>query len=157
MAERLIRKADSFGAEQERDGARSEPLADDSRSFLQSPDRVMQIAVADGCGPHNERAIGDRIGHGFEFFRLRKDRRSSHGGACLAKRHLVEIHDAKVKESEVAHGASGSANIERVARAYQDNAEKVEFRSFGQAAIFYSVRAMRHHSLPARASEPPKR
>ena len=40
----------------------------------------------------------------------------AHGGNRLAKRHFVGIDDAQMRESEIAHGAGGGADVERIAR-----------------------------------------
>ncbi len=98
---------------------------------------MMQFPVADGRRPHHERTIGDRVSDGIEFFGAREQLRSSHGGARFAKRDFVGSDHAQAEKSEVAHGASGGANIERVARAYQDDAHVIEFGPVGQAAPFY--------------------
>ena len=76
----------------------------------------MQGSMADGGGSHDESAIGDRFGDGFELFGAREQRRGADGGTRLAKRGLVGIHDAQLAETEITHRAGGCADIERVAR-----------------------------------------
>ena len=142
IAERFIREANFFGAEYERDGTGSELLEDDPRAFLQSPDGMVQFPVADGSGAHDQRTIGHGFGNGLEFFRACEHGGGAHGGARFAERDLVGIYDAQAKETEIAHGAGGGADIERVARAYQDDAQGVEFSSVVQGPLFYSRRCM---------------
>ena len=40
----------------------------------------------------------------------------------LAERHIVGADHAQAREPEVRHSASGGADVERVARRYQDHA-----------------------------------
>src|SRR4029077_2625818 len=87
---------------------------------------------------HDERAIRDGFAHAFELFRACEQRRSSHGGARLAKRNFVGIHHAQAEKAEVAHGTGGRADVERVASAHQDDAQTIEFRRSEQEQLFYA-------------------
>jgi len=96
----------------------------------------MQGSMANSRGSHDERAIGDRIGDGFELFGARQQRRRADGGTRLAKRGLVGIHDAQVAETEIAHGTGGCADIQRVARGNEHDAQAVELSLGWQRCLF---------------------
>jgi len=96
----------------------------------------MQSPMADGGGSHDERAIGDRFGDGLELFGAGEQRRGADGGTRLAKRGLVGIHDAQVAKAEIAHRAGGGADIERVARGNEHDAQTVELSGGWQARLF---------------------
>src|SRR5258708_5123349 len=76
---------------------------------------MQQLAVTDGRGPDDERAIGDRRLNAWVFARAFQYRASPNCGARLAKSHLVGIHQSKISESEVANSAGGSADVQRIA------------------------------------------
>ena len=49
----------------------------------------------------------------------------ANGGACFAKSDVVGIHHAQVEKAEVAHGAGGRADVERVSRGNQHHTKLV--------------------------------
>jgi hypothetical protein len=102
-------------------------LANEGRGLLQAANRVLRLAAADGGGANNEGAIRDGFGNCFEFRGLRKQRRSSDSGTCLAKSQFVGIHHAKMEKAEVTHGAGRRANVERIARGDKDNPHAIGF------------------------------
>ena len=81
----------------------------------------MRNAVADGGGADDERAVGDGFGDGGEFFGGDEDRSASDGGASLTEGGFVRLDDAHAEEAEVAHGASGRADVQRIARRDQNH------------------------------------
>ena len=96
----------------------------------------MQGPMANGRGSHDQRAIGDRFSDGFELFGAREQRRCADGGTRLAKRGLVGIHDPQAAETEIAHRAGSRADIERVARGDEHDAQTVELSDGWQAPLF---------------------
>ena len=138
MAEIFVGKTAFFRTEQEGDTACGEALADKTRGMFGAFDEVLQFAAADGGGSNNEAAVRDGLGHGLELRGAGEKRRGSDGGTRLAEGQVVGVHDAKVEESEVAHGASGGAEVERVARGDEDDAQTVEFGSGKQERGVYS-------------------
>jgi hypothetical protein len=140
MAEVFVRQTEFLGAEQKCDVARTEPLANQARAIFEAPERMLQFAVAHRCGSHHERAIGNSRGHCFKLFGAGKQFRCAHRGTRFAKSRVVGIHDAQASKTEVAHGARGSAHIERVARRHQDNAQTIEIDRSSQASSFYATR-----------------
>ena len=133
-------RSELFRTEQERDIARSEALANRSRAILQATDGVTQCAASHGSGSDNQRAISDGLRNVLEFLRVRKQRRGTDRGTCLTKGRIVGVHDAQMQETEVAHGASGRANVERVACGHQHDAQTVEFSVSRQGPPFYRRR-----------------
>ena len=136
VAEIFVGEAEFFRAEEERDAARAKSLADQANSVLGTPQGMVQLAVADGGGSHDERAIGDGVGDALELLRIRKHGRGADGGARLAKGRLVRLDHAQMAEAEVAHGARGRADVERVARRNQNDAQTVEFSRSQQGRLF---------------------
>jgi len=136
VAEILVGEAEFFRAEEQRDAARAESLADQANAVLGTPQGMVQLAVADGSGSHDERAIGDGIRDALELLRIRKHGRGADGRARFAKRRLVRLDHAQMAEAEVAHGARGRANVERIARRDQNDAQTVEFSRSQQGRLF---------------------
>jgi hypothetical protein len=98
--------------------------------------RVLKIAVSDGGGTDNQRAIGNSLGNGLEFLRVGKNvSRGAHGRAGAFKGYVIGIYDAEVKESEVAHGAGGRADVQRIARVDEDDSQTVKFRGHRQGGF----------------------
>jgi len=100
---------------------------------LQALERMLQIAMSNGGGSDHERAIGNRRGYGFIFFRTGQYFRRGHGGTGAFKCHIVRIHYPEMAKSEVAHCPRCRANVEGIARVHQDNAQMIEFGRNRQA------------------------
>ena len=136
MAHIVVREAEFLRTEKERDFVSSEPAPDQASAVFQAPERLLQCPVADRGGADDQRAIGHGFGNGFELFGACEHVRRTDGGARLTKRGLVRIHDAQVAEAEVAHGAGGRADIQRVARRDEHDAQAVELGLSGQRCLF---------------------
>ena len=136
MAEVFVRKTTLLGTEKKGDAASSEMLAEWTGGLTEPTDRVLRLAAADGGGTDNEGAIRNGFGNGFELFSAVKQWRGANGGTRFAEGQVVGIHDAKMKETEVAHGASGGANVERIAGLDEDNAQVVELGEGRQGSEF---------------------
>jgi hypothetical protein len=108
--------------------------------LLEAADRVLQLTEADGGGSDDECAIRYGFGDCPELFGTGEQRRGADGGTRLAKSQFIRVHHAKMEESEVAHGASGSADVEGIARTDEDDAQAVEFRVGRQGRRVYSRR-----------------
>lgn len=141
MAEVFVRKAALFGAEQESDTAGGEALAEERRGLLEAFDRMLWIAAADGGGADDEGAIRNCFSESLEFLSAGKQRRSAHGGARFPKCQLVGIYDAEMEEAKVAHGASGGADVERIARADEYDAQVIELGCGGHGTPYILRRA----------------
>jgi len=132
MAEVFIGEATLFGAEQESDAAVSEALANQRRSLFEAFDEVLRVTAAHGGGADDESAVRNGFGETLELFGAGEKRRGAHSGACFTKGQFVGIDDAKMEEAEVAHGAGGGANVERIARVDEDDAQVIELGWGGQ-------------------------
>lgn len=150
MAEVFVREAEFLGAEKKSDRTRCEALTNEACAGFEAPERVLQIAVADGGSADDERAIGNGIGHAGKNFRVLENCRGSDGGARFAKRRLVWIDDAQMSAAKIAHRARGCANVEWIARRDEDDAQAVEFAGCGHAAILCQVLRTRfpHRFVP---------
>jgi hypothetical protein len=104
--------------------------------------RMLRFAAAQGCGANDEGAVGDGFGDGFEFFGAGEERHGADGGTGFAEGWIVRVDDAQVEEAEIAHGPGGGADIERVARGNQDDAELGELGCGGQAGRVYNRKCL---------------
>ena len=94
--------------------------------MLEALNEVLRFAAANGGGADDESAVRNGFGKTLELFGAGEKRRGAHSRACFAKSQFVWIHDAKMEEAEVAHGAGGGADVERIARVDEDDAQVVE-------------------------------
>ena len=67
MAEVFIREAKLLRPKQNRDGTYSEMLAYRASAWLETAQRMLQIAMTNRRGPDYERAVSDSVGNGSEF------------------------------------------------------------------------------------------
>jgi DNA-binding response OmpR family regulator len=107
--------------------------ANQRRPNLQALERMLQVAMTDSSGSDYQRAVGNRLSHSFVLLRRRQHGGGAHRGASALKRNIVRIHDSQTLETEVAHGPSGGADVERIARVHQDDAQMIEFSRSRQA------------------------
>jgi hypothetical protein len=113
-------------------------LSNEADALLEAANRVLGLAASDSCGADNEGTIRDGFGDGFEFRSLCKQRRSANGGTRFAESQFIGVHNAQMEEAEVTHGASGGANVERVAWLDEDDAQAVGFGIRRQGRRVYS-------------------
>jgi hypothetical protein len=125
MAEVFVRKAALLRAEKEGDTAAGEMLAKEAGGLIQAADGVAQLTLADGGGSDNQCAIFNSFGHGLEFFGTGEQRLGANGGTRLAKSQIIRVHDAKMGEAKVAHGAGSGADVEWISRCYKNYAQTV--------------------------------
>jgi hypothetical protein len=100
---------------------------------------VLQVAMAYSGGSDHERAVGNRLSYGFEFFSVGQQVRCAYGGACVLKGDIIGVYDPQVKKSKIAHCPSGGADVQGIARVHQDHAQMIEFSRNSQARIFYGT------------------
>jgi hypothetical protein len=86
---------------------------------------MLQDAMASGCGADDKRTILHGCGYTMILFTASEHGGSIHRGARLQVRDVVRVHETKMRKPEIAHGASGGPNVERVSRRNQHYAEKV--------------------------------
>ena len=85
---------------------------------------MLQYTRSDGRSADHQRAIGDGFGDGRIFARLLQNGVRFHGRAGFAESDIVRIHQTKFGEAEIAHGAGGGSDIQRIARGNQDDFER---------------------------------
>ena len=111
-------------------------FAHHQRAGFQRAKRMLQFTMTPSGGPNDKSAIGDCAGDCPMLLRVGEKFRRAYGGTRFAKRQVIRIDHAQIAEAEIAHGASGSANVERIARGHQDHAQAVEFRWKRQDQLF---------------------
>jgi len=139
VAQVFVGEAGFLGTEKQRDVARCEAFTDQACAGLEASKRVLQIAMAHSRGSHDERAVRHSFRHRAEFFCARENRSASHGGTSFAKRRFVGIHDTQMYATEIAHRARSRADVQRIARRDQHDAQAVEFARSRQAPILCQV------------------
>ncbi len=78
-------------------------------------------------GSDNEDAVGHRVSQGCELLRIREHTGGrANGGTGFTKRRPKRTHHAQMQYAEVAHGSGSRAQVERVSRSDQDDAQPVE-------------------------------
>ena len=120
----FVRQPKFLGAEQQRYRSDGKFLCDELAPVFQAPQRMFQHAGTNGRGANHQRAIGHRFGHGEIFPRLLQHRMSFYRRTGFAEGNRVGIHQAKFGESEIAHGAGGGSEVQRIARGNQDDFER---------------------------------
>jgi len=110
----------------------------ESPGLLEAANGMLRLAAANSGRADNKSAICDGFGNGFEFRGLCKQRFSTNGGTRFAEGQFVGIHDAKMEETEVTHGARSGANVERIAWLDEDDAQVVELGEGRQGRRVYS-------------------
>ena len=88
---------------------------------------MLQIAMANGSGADHERAVGHSVRDRIIFLGASQNRSAAHGGTRLAKGAFERIDDPQVRAPEVAHRAGRRANVERITRRNEYDAQTVEF------------------------------
>ena len=127
VAEVFIREAKLLRAEQNRNEARTEMFANCTGARLETAQWMLQIAMANSSGADYERAVGHSVRDGCIFLRSGQKISAAHGGARLAKGAFERIDDSQVRAPEVAHRAGSRANVERITRRNEYDAQAVEF------------------------------
>jgi hypothetical protein len=74
-------------------------------------ERLLWNAVTNRSGADDKSAIGDGLGDCGELFGRGEYWSASDGGAGLAEGGLVGLDNTQAEEAEVAHGASGGADV----------------------------------------------
>ena len=141
VAEVRVRQPALFRAEKQRDpaGCGCQPLANQARAGFKALQRMLQRALADRGGAHDQRAIRDGFGHRCVLFRPREHLGRADGRTRVAKRRRVRVHDAQAGKAEIAHGARGRADVERVARGDKNDAQAIGLRGCSQERLFYAT------------------
>lgn len=97
------------------------------RFCFQAGERFQWMPLSTARGAGNERAVADRLCDAVEFFRLRQYQACVYGGTRFAESEIVGPHQAQTQKTEIAHGAGGRSNIERITAPHQDDAKTILF------------------------------
>jgi hypothetical protein len=100
-------------------------LSNEADGLIQAADWVLQLTLADGSGPDDQCAILNGFGDGFELFGTGEQWFGADGGTRLAKSQLIGVHDPKMEEAKVAHGARSGANVEGISRCDKNDPQGV--------------------------------
>ena len=95
-----------------------------------------QFPATAGRRSHDERTVGHCFCHGFVFFSILQHFGGADCGSCFAKGDLIGVHDAKLADTEIAHGASSGPEVEGISRGDENDAKMVEVRRSGQRRGF---------------------
>lgn len=109
-------------------GTGAEMLPDGFRTGCERLERFLEMAAAAVGGADNEGEVRNRGSYIFEALSGQQDGLGVDGGPRFAERWIPGPNDAQMQRSKVGHGASGCADVERVARTDEDNSETIEFR-----------------------------
>ena len=88
---------------------------------------MLQVAMSNRGGADDKRAVGHRIRNGRVFLCAGQDRSAAHGGTRLAKGAFKRIYNPQVRAAEIAHRAGCRADVERIARRNEHDAQAIEF------------------------------
>src|SRR5579863_6388234 len=93
--------------------------------------------MADGGGSNYKHTVRYGVGHALVFPRPAEQLGSADSGSRFTKGDFVWIYYSQVGETEIAHGAGGRAEVERIARRHQHHAKIAEISRSSQASRFY--------------------
>ena len=127
MAEVFIGEATLLRAEKQGNKAAGKMLAEEAGGLVQAAHRVLQLPKAHGSGSDNQGAIRYGVRDSRELFGFGEQRRGTNGGTGLAKSQFVGVHHSQMEKAEIAHGARGGPDVERVARGDKNDPQPVGF------------------------------
>ena len=89
--------------------------------------RVLHFAMLNRSSSDNQSAVSYSVSQDCELFGICEHiSGGADGGTGLAKRRLKRTHHPQMQRAEVAHGARGRAQVERVSRSDQHDTQPVE-------------------------------
>ena len=135
-----IGETEFFRSEKESTRACRKMRADDRGGRFEALERMLEVAGSDGGSAYDEQTVRDGFSDGFELFGAGEEIGGTDGRACALECHVVGIHYPQVAKSEVAHGAGGCADVERIAGVYEDDAQLIELRRNRQDSLYFTVR-----------------
>ncbi len=118
-------------------GADASPWRMNSAPCSSIAERMMQFAFAHRGGADHQAAVGDGFGHAAEDLRIQQHLRGANGGARTEVGGFPRSNQPKIPEAEVAHRTRRRADVQRIARAHQHDAQLIKpwpVRSAMQAA-----------------------
>ncbi len=118
--------------------------------MLEAANGMLRLAAANSGRADNKSAICNGFGDGPEFLSAGEQRLSADGGTRFAEGKFVGVHDAKMEQAKVTHGASGGANVQRIARLDEDDAQLVELGEQRQGSEFTAEERLRSKEVKTR-------
>ena len=114
--------------------------------------RVLQLSIADRRRADHQAAIRASFLDGGELPGFCQNRPSAYRGNRFAKGLFERFDQAQIERPEVAHGARGCADVERIAGAHQDDGKIFKFGARGQSEI---ILRREKRDLPGEARSSP--
>lgn len=116
-----------LGAEDEGNlaGGMVEFGGDDGRELIEGDDGLLGFAVGECAGAKDEGAVADCFSEGGGFAGVGEEFGGADGGTGFAPVRLVGCDDGQMREAEVGHGAGDGADVEGIARRYEDNRDAI--------------------------------
>ena len=105
---------------------------------------MLQVAMANCRGSNHERAIRHGFNNRLVHFCSLESGSSSYSGTGILECNIIGVNQSQVRKSKIAHGPSGRADVEGIARVHQNDAQTIEFTGRRQA-----VRILRQEQLIA--------
>src|SRR5580698_8642160 len=102
-------------------------FANAADALFQALHGMLYFPASHGAGGNHESAICNGVSDILELFGTSENISCADCGTRLAKGWSIRIDNPQMREAEVAHGAGGRANVQRIAGRDQHHAEMVEF------------------------------
>src|SRR5215472_6329352 len=134
MAEIAVGEPDFFRAKEQGDSAGLR--IDDCPRFFQPLQWMLDLAMAHRRRSHNKSAVSHGVSNARELLGLRYHLGSAHRGAHFPKCNIIRIHDSQACEPKIAHRPGHRTDIQRIAWAYQHDAQ-TRMDVFGQGLVSY--------------------
>ena len=111
----VVAKTVFLGPEEQGHGPRCESFIKQLSAVFEAAQRMVQLTALSGGGADNKRAIGDGFGKRLVFDGLFENRAGVDRRLRLAECDFVGVDQTQVRETEVAHGARGRADVQGIA------------------------------------------
>jgi hypothetical protein len=83
----------------------------------------MHFAVANSCTANDERTVGDCFAESFVNFGRLEKFFCADGGARALEGYVVRMHEAEMREAEIADATRGGADVQGIARINEDDSD----------------------------------
>ena len=121
-------QADFFRTEHQSHAASLKLAANLASGFFPQPTKgMLQRPISHRSSANYQGTIRNCFGDGLDFFGFCQHVAGADSRASLTKRHGIGIDHSQAMSAEIAHGASRRANVERIARAHEDDDEALKF------------------------------
>src|SRR5688572_9259204 len=97
--------------------------------MLHPPEWMLQLAMANGCCAHDESAVGNSLRHSRKLLGILEEGGGVYSRFGFRVSDVVRVYYAQFQETEVAHCSSSGANVQRIARRYQNYTQRIMLHS----------------------------